>query len=152
MIQLNLLIPERNVKCNISDTFTNRNAVIQVTKEKKKGSKARQQRLANLLLMSYSCREAWQILTHQLFLFLPYEERQNRSAREQYKSHMPAADSYVMLTYCLLFAHNTLLQFQVPALNSCPVWTLLNCFVNKMQTYKEEQDIEWSFRAISNRD
>lgn len=58
MIQLNLLTPARNVKCNISDTFTNRNAVIQVTKEKKKGSKARQQRLANLLLMSYSCREA----------------------------------------------------------------------------------------------
>lgn len=80
---------------------------MQVTKEKKKGSKARQQRLANLLLMSYPCREAWQILTHQLFVFLPCEERQNRRGRKQYKSHTPAADSYVMLTYCLLFAHYT---------------------------------------------
>lgn len=123
-----------------------------MTKEKKKGSKARQQRLANLLLMSYSCREAWQILTHQLFVFLPYQERQNRRARKQYKSHMPTADSYVMLTYCLLFAHNTSLQFQVPAFNSYPVRILLNCFVNKMKTHKEEQDTEWSFRAIFHRD
>lgn len=32
---------------------------------------------------------------------------QKRRGRKQYKSHMPEADSYVMLMYRLLFAHNT---------------------------------------------
>lgn len=54
---------------------------MQVTKEEK-GSKAKQQRLANLLLMSYSSREAWQILTHQLVVFLPYEERTKKEGQK----------------------------------------------------------------------
>lgn len=95
---------------------------MQVTKggKKKKGSQARELRLANLLLMSYSCREAWQILTHQLAAFLPYEERTRKEGWKQYRSHMPAAGSYLMLMYRLLSAHNALLQSQVPASQQLP--------------------------------
>ena len=78
---------------------------------------------------------------------------QKRRGRKQYKSHMPAADSYIMLMYHLLFAHNAYFA-AIPSTSflSCLVWTFLNSFLNKMHTHKKEYDAERSFSAISDRD
>lgn len=123
-------------------SFTNRIAVCKWLRrgKKEKGSKARQQRLADLFLMSYSCRKAWQVLTHQLVVFLPYKGRTKKEGQRAIQvthacgRQLRNADLLPTLSLQHLLRCNSKQQL----FSSCIVWTFLKCFLNKIQMQKKE--------------